>query len=57
MSNEAIEKHAKSLGIVVATIPSTHAEHASSDVRMKPHEKSVWVPQKVAGYIDSNKLY
>jgi nicotinate-nucleotide adenylyltransferase len=57
VSHQSIEQHARKLGIVVAIIPSTHAEHASTDVRLAPHEKNVWLPSKVASYIKSNNLY
>ncbi len=52
-----INEHAKSLGIAVAILPSMYPQHSSTDVRLKPHEKSVWVPKKVADYIDKNRLY
>lgn len=52
-----ITEHAKRLGIVVAIIPSAHPHHSSADVRMRPHEKNVWVPKEVADYIDKNGLY
>lgn len=53
----AISNHAKSLGIVVAIIPSKHPHHRSTDVRLKPHEKSVWVPKSVSDFIAANNLY
>ncbi len=57
ITEKEITAHAKSLGIVVAIIPSAHPHHSSTDVRLKPHDKKVWVPKKVAEYIDYNNLY
>jgi len=56
-SQDAIAQHAKELGIVVAIIPSLHPKHSSSAVRQQPHKKQVWLSDKVADYIDVNKLY
>lgn len=52
-----ISKHAKSLGIVTAIIPSLHPHHSSSAVRLKPHNKEILVPKRVVEYINSNNLY
>jgi nicotinate-nucleotide adenylyltransferase len=52
-----LAKQAKRLGIVVAILPNKHKDHSSTDVRMKPHKKSIWLPKKVAEYIDLNGLY
>ncbi len=57
ITQKEITEHAISLGIVVAVIPSDYPHHNSTDVRLKPHEKSIWVPKKVAKYIADNNLY
>jgi nicotinate-nucleotide adenylyltransferase len=57
VSNQSIEQHARTLGIVVAIIPSTHATHASSDVRMSTGDASILVPSIVASYIKKHSLY
>lgn len=57
ITQEQISEHAKTLGIVVAIMPSEYPEHSSTDVRMRPAEKNIWVPELVAKYIDKNKLY
>lgn len=54
---ETITTHAKELGIVVAILPSMHPHHSSTDVRRDARNKQVWVPRKVADYIDKHKLY
>lgn len=57
ISEREITAHAKKLGIVVAIIPSEHPNHSSSDVRLKPHEKQIWVPKAVASYMEAHNLY
>jgi nicotinate-nucleotide adenylyltransferase len=57
ITEKEITLHAKELGIVTAIIPSRYSEHSSTDVRMKPHQKTIWLPLEVAKYIDKNKLY
>ncbi len=57
ITEKEITEHAKLLGIVTAILPSPHPQHSSSDVRLKPHNKLIWVPEAVAGYIDQNNLY
>jgi nicotinate-nucleotide adenylyltransferase len=52
-----ITKHAFTLGVAVAILPSAHPLHTSTNVRLKPHAKAIWVPKKVADYIDQNNLY
>ncbi|MFT4532564.1 MAG: nicotinate-nucleotide adenylyltransferase [Candidatus Saccharimonadales bacterium] len=52
-----ISEHAKSLGIVAAILPNEKLDHSSTDVRLKPHNKAIWIPKSVAGYIDQNSLY
>lgn len=52
-----ISDHAVELGAVIAILPSEHLNHSSSDVRLSPHEKSIWVTQKVSEYIQKNNLY
>lgn len=52
-----ITRHAKKLGIAVAILPSEHIYHRSTDVRLAPHDKNIWVPQQIAEYIDTNNLY
>ena len=51
VTQEQITNHAKELGIVVAVVSSKYPKHASTDVRMKPHETEVWVPKQVSEYI------
>lgn len=53
----AIATHAQSLGVEVKVIPSRHPHHASTNVRLHPHQKDIWVPQSVAQYITDNELY
>ena len=59
--NEITEQHiterAKSLGIVVAILPSKYLEHSSTDVRLQPNRSSLWVPKDVAKFIAENSLY
>lgn len=57
VSQKQITDHAKSLGIVCAILPNALLLHSSTAVRSKPHEKSIWLPQRVADYIDQNSLY
>ncbi len=57
ITEKEITEHAKSLGIVVAIIPSKYNEHSSTDVRLNPANKNIWVPKNVAEYIDINNLY
>jgi nicotinate-nucleotide adenylyltransferase len=57
VSNQQISDYARTLGIVVAIVPSVHASHSSTDVRLKPHKKTIWVPKDVATYIDTHNLY
>lgn len=52
-----IQDKAKELGVAVAVFPSPHPEHSSTDVRMNPHQKDIWVQPSVAKYIDENGLY
>jgi nicotinate-nucleotide adenylyltransferase len=56
-SEKEISQHAKRLGIDVVILPSKHHNHSSSDVRMHPHKKDIWVPRAVANYIHAKKLY
>jgi nicotinate-nucleotide adenylyltransferase len=57
ITEKEISRHAKSLGIATAIIPSMYPRHSSTDVRLRPHDKAVWVSKQVADYIDNNKLY
>jgi nicotinate-nucleotide adenylyltransferase len=57
ITEKEISLHAKDLGIVVAIIKSRHMEHSSTDIRLKPHQKTIWLPTRVADYIDKNNLY
>jgi nicotinate-nucleotide adenylyltransferase len=57
ISEVDITNHAKELGIVTAIMPSTHPNHSSTDVRLSPHKKTIWVPSKVAHYIDEAGIY
>ena len=52
-----IAEHAKVLGITLAILPSAHLHLASTDVRLQPHKKAIWLPKRVAEYIDKNNLY
>ena len=52
-----ISDHAVELGVAIAVLPSEHLHHSSSDVRLKPHEKSIWVTEKVSNYIKINNIY
>lgn len=52
-----ITEHGKELGVVLAILPSEHKHHSSTDVRLRPHKKAVWVPEVVADYIDKHGLY
>ncbi len=54
---QAITEHAIELGIAIAILPSAHLHLASTDVRLEPHNKAIWLPKKVSEYIDSNNLY
>lgn len=57
VKNEQIQQHAKDLGIVVATLPSTHEKHSSTDIRINPQKRELLVPESVAAYIKQNNLY
>jgi nicotinate-nucleotide adenylyltransferase len=57
ITEEDISHHAMELGIVTAILPSEHLHHSSTDIRLNPHNKSIWVPKLVGEYIDFNKLY
>lgn len=57
MTEQQISAHARSLGVSVAIIPNTLPHHASTDVRAQIHDKALWLPQRVADYIDENELY
>jgi nicotinate-nucleotide adenylyltransferase len=57
ITENVISKHAVELGVVIAILPSEHESHSSTDVRMQPHKKSIWVPEAVADFIDEKKLY
>jgi nicotinic acid mononucleotide adenylyltransferase len=57
ITEEDISQHAIELGIVTAILPSEHLHHSSTDVRMHPHNKYIWVPKSVGEYIDSHNLY
>lgn len=52
-----ISEHAKTLGVALAILPSTHPEHSSSVVRMKRNNRTLWVPKSVAMYIKENFIY
>jgi|GEM_PF-1081608 len=52
-----ITEHAITLGIVTAILPSQHLHHSSTDVRMQPRNSILWVPKKIADYIELNNLY
>jgi nicotinate-nucleotide adenylyltransferase len=57
IAEQHITEHASSLGVVVAILPSKHLKHSSTDVRLRPHQSSLWVPEDVAKYIAKNSLY
>ncbi len=57
ITEQQISEHARELGIAIAILPSEHLKHSSTDVRMQPHKKSIWVSEKVSQYIDDNNLY
>jgi nicotinate-nucleotide adenylyltransferase len=57
ISEKDITTHAKQLGYVVAIISTKFKQHSSTDVRLKPHLKAVWLPKDVADYIDIYQLY
>lgn len=57
ITEKDISQHAKELGITLAILPSAHLHLASTDVRLHPHKKAVWLPKEVADYIDKNDLY
>ncbi len=57
ITEDQIAEHAKELGIVTAILPSEHLKHSSTDVRLFPHKKAIWVPEQVSSYIDKNNLY
>lgn len=57
LTEKEISNHAMELGIAVAIIPSMHPNHSSTDVRLKPRDKSLWVPKQVADYIEQKELY
>lgn len=52
-----ISNYANELGIAITILPSPHPNHSSTDVRMKQHNKSLWISNKVADYIDDNNIY
>jgi nicotinate-nucleotide adenylyltransferase len=52
-----ISEHAKDLEIALAILPSAHPNHSSSTVRLERNNRTVWVPKKVANYIEENQLY
>ena len=57
ISQSDIAAHAKELGIVVAILPSEYMEHSSTNVRLKPHDRDIWVPKTVSDYIEHKGLY
>lgn len=57
MTEQQISSHARSLGVAVAIIPNSLPNHASSDVRAQINNKALWLPKKVAAYIDEHGLY
>lgn len=57
ITESEITKHAIELGVVIAIFPSPNPEHSSTDIRMYPHKKEIWVPKSVGQYIDENNLY
>ena len=57
ISEPDISKHAKSLGVALAILPSEHPHHSSSLVRMEHNNRTLWVPKSVAMYIKDNSIY
>lgn len=57
ITDKEIQNQAKKLGIVVAIIPSLHKSHNSTDIRLQPDKRAIWVPIRVANYIKENNLY
>lgn len=56
LKEDKIQEYAKELGIVTAIFPEIN-KHSSTDVRLNPHKKQIWVCREVAQYIEDNKLY
>lgn len=52
-----ISEHAKTLGVALAILPSAHPHHSSSVVRMVHNNRTLWLPKKVAKYINDNNIY
>lgn len=52
-----IQKHEMEIGFAAAVFGSPHPEHSSTNVRLNPHKKEIWVPNYIADYIDENNLY
>jgi len=57
ITDRHITDHSKTLGIVTAILPSEHLQHSSTNVRMQPRKSILWVPKKIADYIELNNLY
>ena len=57
ITEQELERYAKELGIVTAIIPSLHKKHNSTDIRMQPDKREIWVPKEVAQYIRQHNLY
>jgi nicotinate-nucleotide adenylyltransferase len=57
VSQSNIIQHANRLGINVLVLSSKLPYHNSTDVRATPHNKTVWLPKRVAEYIQENSLY
>lgn len=52
-----ISTQVRALGVMTAILPSPLPHHSSTDVRIKPDSKHIWVPEGITNYINQNKLY
>ncbi len=52
-----IKKHAIDLNFQPIILPSKLPLHSSTDIRLKSHNKNIWIPKKVLSYINKNNLY
>ncbi len=57
VNEREISEHNKSLGFMLAILPSPMPDHSSTDVRLDLENRHLWLPKEVEEYIKNNNLY
>ncbi len=57
ITREQVSEHSRGLRANVNIVKSELPDHSSTDVRLKPHSREIWVSKDVSDYIKRSSLY